>query len=54
MPAAFSMVMLASTMSGDVYTFPELSEMHSRAEFRDVTKRPISLSLHTIVAARGS
>jgi len=52
MPAAFSMTMLASTASGDAYTFGELAEMHTRAGFKDVTKHPIPMSPHTIVMAR--
>ena len=52
MPAAFSMTMLASTVGGDAYTFAELSEMHSRAGFKDVTMHPIPMSPHTIVMAR--
>ena len=52
MPAAFSMTMLTSTASGDAYTFAELSEMHTRAGFKDVTKHPIPMSPHTIVMAR--
>ncbi len=51
MPAAFSMTMLASTASGDAYTFPELSDMHARAGFKDITKHPIPMSPHTIVKA---
>jgi SAM-dependent methyltransferase len=52
MPAAFSMTMLASTASGDAYTFSELSEMHKLAGFHDVTAHPIPMSPHTIVMAR--
>ena len=52
MPAAFSMTMLASTASGDAYTFAELSDMNTRAGFKDVTKHPIPMSPHTIVMAR--
>jgi ubiquinone/menaquinone biosynthesis C-methylase UbiE len=52
MPAAFSMTMLASTASGDAYTFSELSDMHSRAGFAAVTARPIPQSPHTIVIAQ--
>ncbi len=52
LPAAFSMTMLASTASGDAYTFRELSEMHSQAGFRSITAHPIPMSPHTIVMAR--
>jgi hypothetical protein len=52
MPAAFAMTMLTTTASGDAYTFGELSEMHTRAGFKDITKHPIPMSPHTIVMAR--
>ena len=52
MPAAFAMTMLTTTASGDAYTFGELSEMHTRAGFKNVTKHPIPMSPHTIVMAR--
>jgi len=52
MPAAFAMTMLTTTASGDAYTFSELSEMHNRAGFKDITKHPIPMSPHTIVMAR--
>jgi SAM-dependent methyltransferase len=52
MPAAFSMTMLASTASGDAYTFQELSDMHGRAGFSAITAHPIPQSPHTIVMAR--
>jgi 2-polyprenyl-3-methyl-5-hydroxy-6-metoxy-1,4-benzoquinol methylase len=52
MPAAFAMTMLTTTANGDAYTFAELSDMHSRAGFKDVTKHPIPMSPHTIVMAK--
>ena len=52
MPAAFAMIMLTTTASGDAYTFGSLSEMHTRAGFKDITKHPIPMSPHTIVMAR--
>lgn len=52
MPAAFSMVMLTSTESGDAYTFTELSEMHRRAGFKNVTSHPVPMSPHTVVLAK--
>lgn len=51
--AAFSMTMLATTVAGDAYTFRELSEMHARAGYTDVTAHPIPMSPHTIVLAHG-
>jgi hypothetical protein len=41
--------MLASTASGDAYTFSELSAMHQEAGFKDITAHPIPMSPHTIV-----
>jgi hypothetical protein len=52
MPAAFSMTMLTSTVAGDAYTFSELSDMHKRAGFHDITAHPVPMSPHTIVMAR--
>jgi 2-polyprenyl-3-methyl-5-hydroxy-6-metoxy-1,4-benzoquinol methylase len=50
--AAFSLTMLATTVSGDAYTFRELADMHSHAGFSNVTAHPIPMSPHTIVMAR--
>jgi SAM-dependent methyltransferase len=52
MPAAFSMTMLASTASGDAYTFLELSNMHRQAGFGEASAHPIPMSPHTIVMAQ--
>jgi hypothetical protein len=52
MPAAFSMTMLASTASGDAYTFRELSDMHTKAGFSAATAHAIPMSPHTVVMAR--
>jgi hypothetical protein len=49
MPAAFSMIMLTTTAAGDAYTLKELTAMHNRAGFRDVTAHPIPMSPHTVV-----
>jgi len=46
------MTMLASTVSGDAYTFRELSEMHSKAGFGPATHHAIPNSPHTVVTAR--
>jgi len=46
------MTMLASTVSGDAYTFKDLSEMHRRAGFGAVTAHPVPSSPHTIVMAQ--
>lgn len=52
MPAAFSLTMLASTVSGDAYTFRELSDMHAQAGYLAATAHPVPKSPHTIVLAR--
>jgi 2-polyprenyl-3-methyl-5-hydroxy-6-metoxy-1,4-benzoquinol methylase len=49
MPAAFSMIMLATTAAGDAYTFRELSGMYTDAGFGSVTEHPIPMSPHTVV-----
>jgi hypothetical protein len=49
MPAAFSLTMLVTTVSGDAYTFSELADMHRQAGFTDVTSHPVPRSPHTIV-----
>jgi SAM-dependent methyltransferase len=49
MPAAFSMIMLATTAAGDAYTFRELSAMYTEAGFSNVTAHPIPMSPHTVV-----
>lgn len=51
MPAAFAMTMLATTASGDAYTFPELAEMHRQAGFGEASAHPVPMSPHTIVIA---
>lgn len=51
-PAAFSMVMLASTQAGDAYTFRQLESMYREAGFRDVTEHPIPQSPQTVVLGR--
>jgi hypothetical protein len=52
MPAAFSMTMLLTTVSGDAYTFKELADMHTQAGFKEATAHPIPMSPHTIVLAQ--
>lgn len=50
--AGFSLTMLASTVSGDAYTFRELAEMHRKAGFGEPTAHAIPMSPHTVVMAR--
>jgi SAM-dependent methyltransferase len=52
MSASFSMTMLASTASGDAYTFRELEGMYRDAGFSGVTAHPIAPSPHTVVVGR--
>lgn len=52
LPAAFAMTMLTTTEKGDAYTFSELSEMHRRAGFGNVTSHPVPMSPHTVVLAK--
>lgn len=49
MPAAFALIMLASTVAGDAYPFSELSAMYQEAGFKGVTAHPIPRSPHTVV-----
>jgi 2-polyprenyl-3-methyl-5-hydroxy-6-metoxy-1,4-benzoquinol methylase len=47
--AAFSMTMLASTGSGDAYTFKELHSMYERAGFTQIQSQAIPQSPQTVV-----
>lgn len=47
--AGFSLTMLATTASGDAYTFRELESMYAQAGFRGMTSHPIAESPHTVV-----
>jgi SAM-dependent methyltransferase len=49
MPAAFALTMLATTASGDAYTYPELHDMYADAGFAKISRHPIPRSPHTIV-----
>lgn len=49
MAAAFSLVMLASTIAGDAYTFRELASMYEEAGFERVSAHPVPTGPHTIV-----
>jgi 2-polyprenyl-3-methyl-5-hydroxy-6-metoxy-1,4-benzoquinol methylase len=54
MAAAFSLVMLASTVSGDAYTFRELADMYQEAGFEQITAHPVPTGPHTIVIGRAA
>lgn len=47
--AGFALTMLATTASGDAYTFRELEEMYQEAGFGEVTTHPLPRSPHTVV-----
>jgi 2-polyprenyl-3-methyl-5-hydroxy-6-metoxy-1,4-benzoquinol methylase len=49
MAAGFSLVMLATTRSGDAYTFSQLSEMYRQAGFSNITAHPVPTGPHTVV-----
>jgi 2-polyprenyl-3-methyl-5-hydroxy-6-metoxy-1,4-benzoquinol methylase len=49
MPAAFSLIMLATTEAGDAYTLKELTAMYTDAGFKNITAHPIPMSPHTVV-----
>jgi 2-polyprenyl-3-methyl-5-hydroxy-6-metoxy-1,4-benzoquinol methylase len=52
--AAFSMMMLASTVAGDAYTFRELSDMYADAGFTGMSALPLEHSPNTIIVGRKS
>lgn len=54
MAAAFSIIMLASTASGDAYTLREYTEMCRAAGYSRVTAHPVPMSPHTVVMAHTS
>jgi len=49
MAAGFSLTMLATTASGDAYTFRELEAMYREAGFAHVTAHPVPTGPHTVV-----
>ncbi len=51
MPAAFALTMLASTASGDAYTFSELEKMHLDAGFTSV-EPAVQVGPHSVVIGR--
>ena len=50
-PAAFSLVMLASTPGGDAYTFPELERMFRSAGFSKSEAHPLPPTFQTVVVS---
>jgi hypothetical protein len=51
MAAAFSMVMLANTPSGDAYTFAEIAGMARNAGFERVEPAPREIGFSRLVIA---
>jgi hypothetical protein len=49
MAAGFSLVMLATTRSGDAYTFSQLAEMYRQAGYSNITAHPVQTGPHTVV-----
>ena len=49
MAAGFSLTMLATTASGDAYTFGELEGMFREAGFVHITAHPVPTGPHTVV-----
>jgi hypothetical protein len=54
MVAAFSMTMLASTVSGDAYTFKELADMYRQAGFQQIDLHPIPQAPHSVVIGQAA
>ena len=52
MAASFSLTMLATTASGDAYTFRELETMYHDAGYGDVAAHPVPHGPHTVVVGR--
>src|ERR1700744_2488105 len=50
-PAAFSLVMLANTDSGDAYTFKELEQISSEAGFSSTVAHPIPEMPQTVLVS---
>jgi 2-polyprenyl-3-methyl-5-hydroxy-6-metoxy-1,4-benzoquinol methylase len=51
-PAAFSMVMLGTTPTGDAYTFAELQRMLGNAGFHSIDLKPLEPTFQSVVLAR--
>jgi 2-polyprenyl-3-methyl-5-hydroxy-6-metoxy-1,4-benzoquinol methylase len=54
MPAAFSLSMLASTPSGDAYTFAEIDSMFREAGFPPSTSQPLGHTPQTLILTAAS
>jgi 2-polyprenyl-3-methyl-5-hydroxy-6-metoxy-1,4-benzoquinol methylase len=49
MAAGFALTMLASTASGDAYTFSEYQSMYAEAGFENMAAHPVTTGPHTVV-----
>jgi hypothetical protein len=54
MAAGFSLTMLASTASGDAYTFRELESMYREAGFEQMSAHPVPTGPHTVVVGHAA
>jgi len=54
MAASFSLIMLASTVSGDAYTFRELESMYREAGFELISAHPVPTGPHTVVVGHAA
>jgi SAM-dependent methyltransferase len=52
MAASFAMTMLATTPSGDAYTFKDLDGMYREAGFDQISSHPVPSGPHTVVMGR--
>ena len=52
MAASFSLTMLATTGSGDAYTYRDLETMYNNAGYGVVSARPVPNGPHTVVVGR--
>ena len=54
MAAGFSLTMLASTASGDAYTFRELESMYREAGFVQISAYPVPTGPQTVVVGHAA
>ena len=54
MAAGFSLTMLATTTSGDAYTFRELESMYREAAFERISAHPVPTGPHTVVVGHAA
>ena len=54
MAAGFSLIMLATTTSGDAYTFLQLASMYREAGFERISAHPVPTGPETIVVGHAT